>query len=192
MLQYSRPVANNSPLPVNFSNLNAKCFNGEVQLTWQTASEKNTSVFTVEKSSDGRTWKTIATLKAAGQSNTEQTYSYTDKNNEGNLYRVVANDLDGKQTYSSVVKGGCADAGSFSIYPSPVIDEATLQLNLSSKAKVSLRVIDNNGRVILQQQKIIPAGTNQFSINLRELPAGVYTLHASWENESRSSRFVKR
>jgi hypothetical protein len=192
MLQYNRPVVNNAPLPVNFSNLNAKCFNGEVQLTWQTASEKNTSGFAIEKSGDGRNWKTIATVKAAGQSSTEQTYSYTDKNSEGNLYRIVANDIDGKKTYSSVVKGSCADAGSFSIYPSPVIDEATLQLNLSSKAKVSFRMIDNNGRVVLQQQKLIPAGTNQFSINLRELPAGVYTINASWENQSRNSRFVKQ
>lgn len=191
MLQYSRPVANNSPLPVHFSLVNAKCGKSEVQLNWKTASEKNAADFAVEKSSDGRNWKTIATVKAAGQSNSEQSYSFIDRNSNGGLYKIIANDIDGRKTYSSVIKADCEDAGESSVYPNPVADIAIVSITLPTTTKVSLRVIDNNGRVVLQQQKIIPGGTTRLSVNLENLPAGIYTLNTSWISGNGTTRFIK-
>ena len=192
MLQYSRPVVNNSPLPVHFSLVNAKCGNNEVQLNWKTASEKNTADFTIEKSSDARSWKTIATVKAAGQSSSEQSYFYTDNNSNGGIYRIIANDIDGKKTHSSVIKANCEKTGDLSVFPNPVIDNAIVSITLQVTTKISLRVIDNNGRVVLQDQKIIPGGTSRLTINLEKLPAGMYTLQTTWNYESRNSSFIKQ
>lgn len=192
MLQYSRPAAiSNGALPVNFSLVNAKCGNNEIKLSWETSAEKNTAVFAVEKSSDGRNWNSIGNVKAAGQSNAEQSYSFTDKNSSGGLYRIVANDIDGKQTYSPVIKSACNEEVGLSLYPNPIVDKAIFNLNLHTTTKLFFRIIDNNGRVVSQEQKLLPAGTSQFTMNLEKLSAGVYTLSTEGDDHIRNIRFVK-
>jgi hypothetical protein len=44
---------NNNPLPVELVSFSGVCDNGLINLTWQTASEFNSSHFDVEKSRDG-------------------------------------------------------------------------------------------------------------------------------------------
>jgi hypothetical protein len=190
MLQYTRPVASPS-LPVVFSLLNASCNNGAVNLSWKTSSEVNTVEFGVEKSSDGRNWSNIATVKATGQNGGGQTYKVYDNSGSGSLYRVVANDIDGKKTYSSVIKGACTD-GAFSVYPNPVLDKAAIGITLTSASKIKLSIIDSKGSTVLQEQQVVPAGSNILTMNLANLPKGIYSLNAVWNAESRSLRFVKQ
>ena len=56
-------------LAVELTKLIAKTSNNQNLLTWQTATEQNSSLFNIERSTNGQTnWTTIGTVKAAGNS----------------------------------------------------------------------------------------------------------------------------
>jgi hypothetical protein len=56
--------------------------------------------YELQRSTDSRSFITIGTIAAAGNSNTEKNYSYTDRNiiSLGNIvyYRLKMNDADGR------------------------------------------------------------------------------------------------
>jgi dienelactone hydrolase len=182
-----------APLPVKYSLFNANCVNGFVNLTWKTAIEINTANFSVEKSSDGRSWNSIATIAATGQGGTEQTYNFRDNTTGNNsLYRIIANDVDNKKTYSSIIRSNCNGKQDFSIYPNPVYNDVQLNISAVNAAKVRLSVIDNKGAVVFQQQENILTGVNQLSINLSSLSKGAYILNAQWNGESKTVKLIKQ
>jgi hypothetical protein len=180
-------------LPVKFSLVNAACNNGKVQVSWKTSLEENLAEFSVEKSKDGQSWKEIGKVKAVGITGSEQGYSFLDNEmGNGNQYRVVGIDLDGRKTYSSIVTGNCSGKYLFNVYPNPVVDEAQIRLDLQHAAKIKLVVVDSKGSIVMQQEKNALTGSNVLSLNLSSLPAGTYTLTAQWENELKSARLIKQ
>jgi len=180
-------------LPVNFSLFNANCSNGRVNLVWKTATETNSGNFSVEKSTDGRSWTVLTTIAAAGQSTTERSYSYTDNSGGTNsFYRIVEEGLDGRKTYSSIVKSNCSDKQTFSVYPNPVEDKAAVTISATQNTRLSLAVLDSKGAVVRTQQSMIQQGTNQVSFNLSGLAKGTYTLMAQWNNETKTIQFLKK
>jgi hypothetical protein len=89
-------------LPVSLTNFIASQGNGTALLKWQTASEQNTQNFTLQNSGDGANWHNLATLNAAGNSNTKKDYSYVQQNpaKGNNYYRLLQTDINGNNTYS--------------------------------------------------------------------------------------------
>ncbi len=85
-------------------------FNGEIsdynQLYWATASERNASHFEIEVSNDGKTWESIGSVAAAGNSTDLNSYSLSHMypTMSINYYRLTQYDLDGAYvTYSKIV-----------------------------------------------------------------------------------------
>ena len=186
-------AATSGPLPVSFSLFNANCNNGSVELTWKTATETNSGNFSVEKSSDGRAWTVLTTVSAAGQSTSERSYSYIDRSgNSNNFYRIVEEGLDGRKTYSSIVRNNCSDKQTFSVFPNPVDDKAVVTISSAQNTRLSLSVFDSKGAIVRTQQSLIQQGTNQISVNMSGLAQGTYTLMAQWNNESRTIQFLKK
>jgi FlgD Ig-like domain len=93
-------------LPINLTDFNLTCQNGQVKLTWKTAQEMNSSYFNAERSADGINWTVIKRVAAAGNSTTETSYSVTD-NNPGKFYRIAGYDADGKKTLSKTITANC-------------------------------------------------------------------------------------
>ena len=97
---------NNVPvsLPVTLTEFTATPHDNEAVLQWQTAQEENSNFFAIERSTDGKTFTTIGTVPAAGNSVAPRNYSFTDlapqQNND--FYRLRQTDLDGNFTYSPV------------------------------------------------------------------------------------------
>lgn len=182
-----------APLPVNFSLVNAQCVNGSVNISWKTSGETNSNNFSIERSANGRDWTSIATLPSAGQSGTEQSYSYRDNAAAaGSLYRIVQQDFDGRKTTSSILRSNCGKELSLSVYPNPVNDVAVLSISLAKKSRLSVSVIDGKGSVVRQQESLLPEGASQMSINMQGLSTGTYTLRAQWDGEVRTLKVVKR
>jgi hypothetical protein len=72
---YSRAA---NVLPIELITFGAKKAENEVVLNWKTASEKNTERFEIERSLEGRAWKSVGTLAAAGNSEAELNYELAD------------------------------------------------------------------------------------------------------------------
>lgn len=94
-------------LPIELLDFNAvyNPVNGYVDLAWQTASEKNSSYFTVERSEDGAYWKPVKIMKAAGRSFTLKNYSCTDSVEIRHVlyYRLKQTDIDGSSEFFKTV-----------------------------------------------------------------------------------------
>jgi hypothetical protein len=89
-------------LPVELLYFTATSTEKGIILKWKTASEVNNSHFEVELSNDGKSFKTIATVKAKG-SNSLYDYLHDSKSFEVSYYRLRQYDIDGKATTFKVV-----------------------------------------------------------------------------------------
>ena len=185
--------ASNAPLPVSFDLLNARCADGMVNISWKTSREMNTNNYLVEKSSDGRTWTSIATIRAAGQSTTQQSYTYTDAaGGTNNLYRIVEVEKDGRKTISSIVRSNCGGRQSVNLYPNPVVDRAMVDISLEHKTKLKLSLIDSKGATVQVKEIELAAGTSQFPINMAGYARGNYTLQLQWDHEHKTIQLVRK
>jgi hypothetical protein len=92
-------------LPVNLISFKAQPVGEKVELAWQTAWEKNSKEFVVQRSSDLKEFGDLATLPAAGDAQSRNTYAYTDHSPlpGTNYYRLRMVDLDGTYEYSKVI-----------------------------------------------------------------------------------------
>jgi len=89
--------AQNNSTPINSISLEVEMEDGVSILNWESNKEVNTSYYLIEKSIDGKNFKTIATQKAG--SSTYQTTNYTYEDVEDNAqvanYRIKLILMDG-------------------------------------------------------------------------------------------------
>jgi hypothetical protein len=174
---------NNNPLPVELVSFSGTCEEGVVNLTWQTASEFNSSHFDVEKSRDGENWQVINTVASAGTSNELITYQSADKNGTdgNNYYRLRQMDIDGTEKVYDPINVSCVEVttGYFSTFPNP--SGTSFQVTVNNKELIGicmLKMVDATGKVIEQREIEMNDGINMFVIS-QELTPGIYFLNIS-------------
>ena len=172
---------NSQALPVELLSFNGDCNEGQVNLSWQTATEHNSDYFEVEKSRDGMNWQLLTTVNAAGNSTQLLNYETTDENAmEGNnYYRLTQVDIDGTTKTYDVINVSCSGAakGYFSAYPNP--STGSFQVILNDKNLVgsgNLSVKDTKGAAILNRTIEVKPGINMFSVTDLNLAPGVYYI----------------
>lgn len=164
-------------LPVTFSDFTVKAKDCKALLEWKTSMEQNNSHFVVERSSDGRSFSPIAQITAVGNSNTTQTYNYTDESplSGVNYYRITQVDFDGKYTSTAIrsIQIKCTAAADIvKAYPNPTSNQLYIQ---SGKTVAQVNILSSNGQNVL---RFVPS-TNQggrFPINVQMLPGGIYLI----------------
>ena len=188
--------ATSSPLPVELISFQANCAGDkQVEVTWSTASEHNTSHFVVEKSRDGVSWATLNTLGAAGNSTTIIDYALTDTDvaNGTTYYRLTQFDLDGASETFNIASANCGEQAATSnlvTYPNPsngsfYLDFYTQDLTGPS----SISVFDSRGVIIYRQDVLVEKGSNVFHIEKMEAAPGMYYIQVS--NGTTTSYIVK-
>jgi len=159
------PVPVCEGLPVKWMYVRALAANNSVLLQWATSSELNNKYFSIQKSNDGQSFKTIGTVSIA--ENTlygEQYYSYNDVTPANiNYYRIAQTDMDGSISYSTIVSihmsadlkvTQCVQRGNI------VITVAGANAGLAN-----IKLISTDGRIIAVNKVNIAAGFNQYKIN---------------------------
>ena len=101
-------------------------------------------------------------------------------------------DQDGRKTYTSILRNACRNGSLFSVYPNPVIDKASVSIELDRETKLNFSITDSKGAVVRQVQRILPAGTSQVNIDMGGLPSGSYTLFAQMNGTVRSVKVLKK
>jgi hypothetical protein len=167
-------------LPVQLTAFNATCDDNGIRVNWSTASELNSSHFTVERSRDGFDWETIGTQLAAGTTNTPQNYEVTDASFPGGTiyYRLRQVDQDGTIELYGPISATCEAAGySLSVYPNPATNSFTVQVYAESTVSGGqLGVYDFTGKAILQQSVELQNGVHTFHFNDAGLARGTYLI----------------
>ena len=117
-------ATSNNPLPITLIDFTAKKDDEEQTslLYWNVANEVNFDKYNVERSTDGKTFSEIGSVKAMEESK----YNFTDYHPEKgtNYYRLQMLNLDGSYGYSPIrmLQFG-NDKTALNIFPNPVKDE---------------------------------------------------------------------
>ena len=179
-------------LPVQLTYFNAnKVNNSLVDLDWSTASEQNSSSFTVERSADGSQFDPVATLPAAGNSSLPLTYTTKDSHPLKGIsyYRLKMTNLDGSSIYSEVRIVNIAATMDLTLYPNPAASTAYIGLNDNKALKVT--VIDNTGRALLS---ILRPTDAILSMDVSRLAEGIYFVVIDLDDNTRVTKklIIKR
>lgn len=169
----------NAPLPVELLSFTATKQNKHILLHWQTASEKNSDRFEIERSYNGITFEpTGIIINAAGNSNISQEYKAIDQNVKPDAqtvyYRLHIIDEDGYAEYSNIAVVELSDEFNVAVIttPNPFTNELSIRLP-GFKEKAEIRIIDLNGNVVFATYA---NGEEQLKLNTSEIKTGTYVM----------------
>ncbi|HEX8461795.1 MAG TPA: family 10 glycosylhydrolase [Segetibacter sp.] len=160
-------------LPVTGLELIVKLSGNTTMVNWSTLTEINTKNFEVERSTDGRSFKYITSVIAAGTSTEERNYNIQDflPATGTYYYRIKSSDNDGRSSYSgvkSVVYKRVSDE--IVLGPNPFVSG----INISNMHQVQrLDIIDLTGRTLITKTVSNQTTTR---IDAPGLPAGLYNI----------------
>ena len=167
-------------LPIKLVYFNTKPKGNNVILNWATANEVNNDYFTIERSTDGKTFNELTHKPGAGNSSSVLYYSTIDKTPyEGiSYYRLKQTDYDGNSSYSDIQSVNFITKNEIlttEIFPNPIVDDKlNIQYESENTTKLELRIYDQIGKLVYQEDLQIMRGNNIKSINLpNNLPSGV-------------------
>jgi len=162
-------------LPVTWLKFTVEKKGSTSVLNWATATEQNTQDFLVQHSVMGSDWKTLGTVKAAGNATTRKDYTFPHYTPAPgyNYYRLIQRDQDGQFSYSKVATVLMdKDDIKLKVFPNPVND-GKLTVLLKEAAQVIL--FDATGRQVLSQR--VNAGLQL--LVLPKLTSGTYYIKAN-------------
>lgn len=167
-----------NPLPVELTSFTGTCIgNGVSKITWSTASELNSRNFLLQRSSDGSNFTTVAIVNAAGNSNQALNYTVYDSTliTNGNYYRLIEVDTDGKQSIYSFILVECKEVDGMNIYYNQ--PKVVVEINSNTDRQVSFNVYEVSGKLLHQENKQVVRGYNRFNLNIeKNLAEGIYII----------------
>ena len=182
-----------NPLPIQLESFTAKQEGKNILLNWVTASETNNAFYSIYCSKDGLTFVDILKIPTKGNCTLQQYYSAVDANpfNGISYYKLNQTDRDGKSTYSNVVTVTIDDSFDFSIYPNPIMNEATIRipyesnnslytLKIYSETGVEIACIKLNNKCTSLDTRNFQSGTYYFTLlenNISIQVGKLYTMH---------------
>jgi hypothetical protein len=176
-----------TPLPVTLTDFSVKCNYEDLQLTWTTASEFESSHFVVEHSRNGLDWNEVLVVEGAGTTNQSTNYSVSlPKNTLVHYYRLKQIDLNGSIVYFGPIAANCeGQDNTWTVYPNPGSDLVNVEL-FSSKSDglAHLVLIDLEGRVIQEHQVNLVKGRNELQLQVADLAHGIYMLQLRGSEKS--------
>jgi Zn-dependent metalloprotease len=178
------------PLPLQLLGFTARQSGTSALLQWQTTAEINTSHFEIQRSTDGRQFTTMATVQAAGNSNTQKNYQLNDVApvNGKNYYRLKMVDLDGKNSYSPVRMINFNSGGMvINIYPNPAKDILNIETNFAHQ-QLQISITDITGRTMMQWQK---QSDTLLQLPIGALANGTYVVQISNGKELITQKLIK-
>lgn len=185
-----------NPLPVELLSFTGNNNVKENVLEWITATEVNNDYFTLERGTDGYSFKEIATIKGDGNSNTIKKYKSLDKEplNGINYYRLKQTDFDGTVKYApNVVALKNEKDVDYTLYPNPVNNQLIIYADLMDQESINITITDISGRKVMEQKQFIIGGGNSVTIDASQFSEGVYFVLLNRENSTIISqkKFVK-
>ncbi len=165
MLQFEKK----SVLPVMDLKFSVNAEKNDVVINWSATSEVNNYGFTIERSSNGNRFDSVAFIPSSGSS--AHQYRYIDKGPVAgeNYYRLKIISTTGQVTYSEVRNVLFAGTRNISLYPNPVNDVLHIQSGYDLN-KATIRITDMSGKSVLVNSI---SGSGDHSIPVR-FATGMY------------------
>lgn len=176
-----------SVLPVKFGSIKAYEKQNGIQLDWKVYSENKVKSYEVERSADARSYTTVGSLPALYNNTSDGDYGFFDANplSGTSYYRIKNIDLDGKSSYSIVMKvNRNKTIKGLSLYPNPVVNGIVLlQGSDLGRGNYKINIFGANGQEMYKQQIKHNGGTISQTIALPSaISKGIYMLSVKDEN----------
>lgn len=184
------PYGDIVPLPVTLTSFIAKQLQEQVQLTWSTASEQNSSHFEVMASADGKQFTTVGKVNAVGNSNINQSYTFEHAPTTAGAtyYKLKQVDLDGTFEYSKIVAVTAqANKVESQVYPNPVSASASeVVLQHAAGGTIEVWSLAGERKIALSAEP----GTVKTILPIQSLTKGVYLVVCQANGSRESTRLV--
>lgn len=182
------------PLPVELTEFSGSLQGKTALLKWTTSAEYNSKDFELEKSMDGTNFRKIATIPAAGNSNSPRQYSYVDREplTEKNYYRLRSVDLDNNSRLSSIVLIKVTDAKQdIQLLGNPFKNTITVRFVKPPEAKGELRLTDMAGRLVAK--RVLGQGEQlvEWKLPSGTMAPGTYVLQAFINGQTFTVKVLK-
>lgn len=162
----------NTILPITLTSFTGMASGCTANLAWQSATETNSSYYTVESGRDGNTFSQVAKV-ASRNSASGSVYNYAYPLNSGsNYFRLKLVDNDGSFTYSQTVAittNGACTGGQIRVWPNPVHSQLII---LGLETGDHLLLYDMNGKQLIG----LTASANSQTIDMNGYGMGTYLL----------------
>ncbi len=173
-----------TPLPVTLLSFDAitDIATHSTLLKWSTATETESRHFDIQRSDYGSNWQSIGTVNSTGSPDHLSNYEFRDLNpNTTNLYRLNQVDMDGKSTFSNIVKADFNQAlgDNIQVYPNPT----TGIVNIITTEPATFSIIDINGRILNN-------GNIDGELQLQGLAPGLYLVQITIGIESKNIKLM--
>ena len=174
-------IRQNPFLKVHLLNFAASKESNEVGVNWATENESYNTIFSLERSTDGATYKSLFDLRSTGSGN----YSFKDqKPGNVNAYRLKIRDVAGDTSYSSLVTivftNSSKGSNALVIYPNPASSLINIAINVPAIATVGSF---NQSFQIPKDSILAPAQTYDIKIftTTGHLIIFSHSLSTSWQ-----------
>jgi hypothetical protein len=181
------------PLPIKLVSFSGSLSASSVQLKWIVDDNETGNFFELEKSEDGKEYKTTA-LVLVSSTTGKASYSYTDKAASTTYYRLKIVNKDGSISYSKVLL--------FRTSKETNENRLTLQsgtgtslnftYNSSTAGTFTATLYSMNGTALLTTKINCTAGINSFSLDaICNFPKGVYIMEVANNAERTTAKLIK-
>jgi hypothetical protein len=187
-------IPNAGILPVRMTSFQAINRESTVELKWSVAQNENGKEFQIEKSTDGKTFTSVATVPASVKTGSEN-YAYNDAGVSVNtFYRVKLVDRNTQPSYSNTLMIAKKTTNGFlSLNQNPVDSYLGFSVNANGNTMGTVNIYNSAGTKMVSQKINLTKGTNSITLNLDgKIYTGMYILEVLSNQETQSVKFLKR
>ncbi|MCF0040781.1 S8 family serine peptidase [Dyadobacter fanqingshengii] len=200
-------VGTGTPLPVELIGFSAKKVNAadgsdHARLDWKTASEKSFSHFEIEMAEGNQKmlkneFVKVATLKGAGESSVQNTYTFTDRSPKESViyyYRLALTDTDKSVRYSAVRAVNFVQQQSWRVFPNPSDGKFNIEFKANKGENMKFNVHDLNGKLVrsavvnatgsVQKQEIL--------LSPKDISSGLYLIQVISKDAEQTFKVIMK
>lgn len=186
-----------SVLPVNLisfqGNINT---NNKTQLQWKVGNNEMIYQFEVERSYDGKEFKTAALVFTSENKGVEDYMFYeTVPAFERVMYRLRITSKTNEVSYSKILtfQNKITTGNNLKIIGNPVNDQLTFNYTTSNDKVIDIRIYDMTGRVIMNNKMNSYKGDNMISFPLAaNMQTSMYTIEVINGSDIQAQKFIKQ
>lgn len=177
-----------SIVPVQLKSFAVQKAGNSTRLSWTTAQEINSREFVIERSTNSRTWNSIATVAAAGNSVMERTYYYVDNDPAKgiNFYRIRLVDADNQFSNTDTKSVLFSNIDVVLITPNPASSFVNIYMSKNDNSLAQVFITDANGRLV----ETIRTNEQVYQYNTSRLNKGVYIFKVMNNGNSSSQKVI--
>ena len=164
------------PLKISLLSFTGNSYGNVNKLYWKIIQDITIDHFVLQRSNDGKNFKTIANINTLETTNEMASYSFDDQLPFAgkNFYRLIILDKSGKQTLSDIVLLYMKDSDTFRIEasPNPVNGELSIKTVGDSDGQGKLEIYDMIGHLI----KILNVNQAETILDMNKWENGMYLI----------------